>query len=78
MISASTSGSSRPQTATVSPMPAKDPKTNLMPTDNFTEKEISDLLKLGFPRVNVIAELRAASGDVTKATAALFAKSLKF
>jgi DNA damage-inducible protein 1 len=49
-----------------------------MPTDNFSENDVADLIKLGFNRPNVIAELRAASGNKTKATAALFAKSLKF
>lgn len=55
-----------------------DPKLNVLPTDNFTEKDVTDLLKLGFNREQVISELRYFRGDKTQSTAALFAKSLKF
>lgn len=55
-----------------------DPKVNILPTDNFTEKDLGDIIKLGFSREQVIAELRRFKGDKTQAIAALFAKSLKF
>lgn len=51
---------------------------NVLSTDKFTEKCVTDLVKLGFGRDKVIAELRYFNGDKTQATAALFAKSLKF
>ena len=46
-------------------------------SDNFTEQNVADLMKFGFAREQCIAELRESGGDVTKATAALLAKSLK-
>ena len=46
-------------------------------SDNFTEQNVADLMKFGFARDKCIAELRESNGDVTKATAALLAKSLK-
>ncbi|CAG9835300.1 unnamed protein product [Diabrotica balteata] len=45
---------------------------------NFTEADISDLVSMGFNREQVIFELKRFNGDKTQATAALFAKSLKF
>lgn len=51
---------------------------NVLSTDKFTEKCVTDLVKLGFGRDKVISELRYFNGDKTQATAALFAKSLKF
>ena len=50
----------------------------IQPGDNFTEQNVQDLMKYSFTRENVIQELRSANGDVKTATAALFAKSLKF
>ncbi len=35
-------------------------------------------MSYGFPRDKCIEELRNSNGDVTQATAALFAKSLQF
>ena len=57
---------------------SKDPKTTVMPDDKFTEENVTALMKYGFPREKCIEELRDKNGDVTQATAALFAKSLKF
>ena len=69
----------------------------IAPTDKFTEKQVQDLISLGFQRAQVhrfsthtkkiinakffckvMEELRRFNGDTTQATAALFAKSLKF
>ncbi|XP_036227138.2 protein DDI1 homolog 2 [Bactrocera oleae] len=46
--------------------------------DSFTESDVTDLVKLGYNRTDVIAELRRHSGNKTQATAALIAKSLRF
>lgn len=46
--------------------------------DTFTESDVADLVKLGYKRDDVIAELRRHNGNKTQATAALIAKSLKF
>lgn len=51
--------------------------TEVVESDKFSEQTVTDLMKFGFPRDKVIAELREYNGDVTKATAALLAKSLK-
>ena len=48
------------------------------PEDKFTEADINELVSLGFSRDKVLYELRHFAGDKIKATAALFAKSLKF
>lgn len=76
-VGASTSGGS--STATTASTTA-DPKTNdtILPTDKFTEADVGEITKLGFPRDKVFYELRTANGDKTQAMAALFAKSLKF
>lgn len=50
----------------------------ILSTDNFTEADLSELTKHGFPRDDAIFELRTANGNKTHALAALFAKSLKF
>ncbi|EFA03614.1 protein DDI1 homolog 2 isoform X2 [Tribolium castaneum] len=73
-LSNPTSGSSV-QGAKVTPAPSN---TQLLPTDKFTESDVKELTGLGFSREQVISELRAFNGDKTQATAALFAKSLKF
>ena len=39
--------------------------------------DVQTLMAYGFPRDKCIEELRAQNGDVTQATAALFAKSIK-
>ncbi|XP_069699339.1 protein DDI1 homolog 2 isoform X2 [Periplaneta americana] len=56
----------------------RDPSILILPTDNFGENEVRELVSLGFTREQVIAELRRFRGDKTQATAALFAKALKF
>ncbi|XP_032667306.1 protein DDI1 homolog 2 [Odontomachus brunneus] len=53
-------------------------ETTVYPHDPFTEVTVKELEALGFTRAQVIAELRRFKGDKTQATAALFAKSLKF
>ncbi|XP_054272073.1 protein DDI1 homolog 2 isoform X2 [Macrosteles quadrilineatus] len=55
-----------------------DPSTTVLATDKFGEQEVKELVSLGFTREQVIAELRRFNGDKNQATAALFAKSLKF
>lgn len=56
----------------------RDPSILILPSDNFGENEVRELVSLGFTREQVIAELRRFRGDKTQATAALFAKALKF
>ena len=53
-------------------------KLEILPTDKFTEENVQTLMKYGFERAKCIEELRRNNGDMTQATAALFAKSLKF
>ncbi|KZC08847.1 PREDICTED: protein DDI1 homolog 2 [Dufourea novaeangliae] len=50
----------------------------ILPNDPFTEETVEEIGALGFTRAQVIAELRRLNGDKAQATAALFAKSLKF
>ncbi|KAI4465494.1 aspartyl protease ddi-related [Holotrichia oblita] len=50
----------------------------ISPSDKFTESDVNELVALGFARDKVYYELRQFNGDKTQATAALFAKSLKF
>uniref|UniRef100_A0A1L8DX69 Putative dna damage inducible protein n=1 Tax=Nyssomyia neivai TaxID=330878 RepID=A0A1L8DX69_9DIPT len=64
--------------STSSVVTPQNPALNILPTDNFTEKDIEEVTKMGFPREKVIAELRQFRGDKKQAVAALFAKSLKF
>lgn len=52
--------------------------SNQHPIEKFTEKQIQELVSMGFLRTQVIEELRRFDGDVIQATAALFAKSFKF
>merc|ERR1719300_135229 len=56
---------------------ANDPNV-IIPSDKFTEQNVKTLMAYGFPREKCIEELRANNGDEKSATAALFAKSLKF
>ncbi|XP_056645454.1 protein DDI1 homolog 2 [Diorhabda sublineata] len=49
-----------------------------VPIESFPETDVNDLISMGFSRDQVIFELRRFNGDKTQATAALFAKSLKF
>lgn len=76
-ILASTSGGSASSSSNTI-QKTLDPRINVISTDKFTEKCVSDLVKLGFGRDKVIAELRYFNGDKNQATASLFAKSLKF
>ncbi|KAI8115362.1 Protein DDI1 like protein 2 [Lucilia cuprina] len=46
--------------------------------DKFSENDVSDLVKMGFKRDEVIVELRRNNGNKTQAIAALIAKTLKF
>ena len=50
----------------------------ILPDDKFTEENVNALMKYGFPREQCVQELRVHGGDERAATAALFAKSLKF
>ncbi|XP_067637895.1 protein DDI1 homolog 2 [Eurosta solidaginis] len=51
---------------------------NVSSNDSFTENDVSDLVRLGYNRDDVIAELRRHNGNKTQATTALIAKSLRF
>lgn len=46
--------------------------------DKFGEQDVADIVKLGFTRKQAFEELRQFNGDKKMASAALFAKSLKF
>lgn len=59
------------------PSSAND-RESILPTDKFTETDVAEIVRNGFPRERAIAELRSANGNKTQALAALFAKSLKF
>ncbi|KAK0176552.1 hypothetical protein PV328_000673 [Microctonus aethiopoides] len=52
--------------------------TTISTSDPFTEANVKAIETLGFSRAQVIAELRRFNGDRIQATAALYAKSLKF
>jgi hypothetical protein len=59
-------------------MQTDEPKNkDILSDDKFTEADVQTLMAYGFPRDKSIQELRTQNGDVTQATAALFAKSLK-
>ena len=77
---ATTSGSvSKSATSTVtSQAAAAAANTSILPTDNFAEELVNEIVKLGFTRDKVLAELRSSKGDKTQAVAALIAKSFKF
>ena len=56
----------------------EDPKNkDILSTDKFSEADIQTLMAYGFARDKCIEELRECNGDVTQATASLFAKSIK-
>jgi len=65
--------STSPSSSRVAPDPDK-----VGPEDQFTEEDVKTLVTYGFSRQQCIAELRAKNGNVRDATAALFARSLKF
>ena len=50
---------------------------DILPQDKFSEANVQNLMTYGFPRDRCIEELKASNGDVTQATAALFAKSIR-
>ena len=59
-------------------MKKEEPKNkDISPEDKFTEENVQNLMSYGFPRDKCIEELKASNGDVTQATAALFAKSIR-
>jgi len=61
-----------------SEMKKEEPKNkDILPEDKFSEADVQTLMAYGFPRDKCIEELRTSNGDVTLATAALFAKSIK-
>ncbi|XP_055386976.1 protein DDI1 homolog 2 [Condylostylus longicornis] len=73
------SGSSDPDNnASCSTLLNQSQTTELTPNEKFTENDISEIVKLGFSREDVIEHLKKFHGDKTQATAALIAKSLKF
>ncbi|KAL1116377.1 hypothetical protein AAG570_004852 [Ranatra chinensis] len=76
--SAGGSGNNSGVTSPTSRANPMDTLVNILPTDNFTENEVKELVCFGFTREQVIGELRRFNGDKKQATAALFAKSLKF
>ena len=56
----------------------EEPKNkDILQEDKFSEADVQTLMAYGFPRDKCIEELRTQNGDVTQATAALFAKSIK-
>merc|ERR1719187_3075580 len=61
-----------------SEMKKEEPKNkDILPEDKFSEADVQTLMAYGFPRDKCIEELRTSNGDVTLATAALFAKSIR-
>lgn len=74
---ASNSSSGAQQHPNVAPLGQVN-ESQILPNDRFTETDIKELTSLGFTREQVVSELRRFNGDKTQATAALFAKSLKF
>lgn len=75
---ASTSASSSSNNSNTTNITQNLQNTTIKPSDNFSEKDVEDIIKLGFKREDAIAELRRNNGNKTQAMAALFAKSLKF
>lgn len=57
---------------------SSDSSLELKSTDRFSEKDVQDIVGLGFTRAQVMQALRSFNGDTTQATASLFAKSLKY
>jgi DNA damage-inducible protein 1 len=55
-----------------------DNNQRVLPSDKFVENDVTELMKNGFKRMDVINELRKFKGDKTQALAALFAKSIVF
>lgn len=70
------SGQSRANSSSASSLSSSE--NIVLPHDPFTEATVVEIVSLGFTRAQVLAELRRLNGDKAQATAALFAKSLKF
>ncbi|UYV66344.1 DDI2 [Cordylochernes scorpioides] len=63
---------------TAAPTPAAPATANsILASDKFKEQDIQTLTKMGFARQQAIEELRRFNGDVTRASVALLAKSIK-
>jgi len=74
-------GSSAPESASTakaaSPVAAATHSSeDILPTDPFKENDVTNMMAMGFSRLNSIAELRKVGGDANLAIANLFAKSL--
>jgi len=57
---------------------ASTPQPPAQAPDNFPESVVQEIVKMGFPRDQVLFELRRFNGDKTQAVAALFAKAFTF
>lgn len=69
-ITQSTSGTQR--------INLNNPEESILPSDQFGETEVEEIVALGYSRRQAILELRRFGGDKTKAIVALVAKTLKF
>lgn len=52
------------------------PEPVVPPPEPFTDKDLENMMKMGFSRESCVTELRKVAGDVNMAVANLFAKSL--
>lgn len=73
--SAKESGGAGPSASSSAPT---DSSFRVLPTDKFTENDVTELMKNGFKRPDVVSELRKFNGNKTQALAALFAKAIVF
>merc|ERR1719312_364967 len=55
---------------------ANQSSSDILPTDNFKESDVANMVVMGLSREASIAELRKNGGDVNVAVATLFAKSI--
>jgi len=55
---------------------ANPSSSDILPTDNFKESDVANMVAMGLSREASIAELRKNGGDVNVAVATLFAKSI--
>ncbi|XP_059090353.1 protein DDI1 homolog 2-like isoform X2 [Tigriopus californicus] len=74
----STSTSTISGSSSSSSSAASGDSSDILASDKFTDEHVRKLMGYGFSRDKCIAELRGNQGDMEQATAALFAKSLKF
>ncbi|UYV66346.1 DDI2 [Cordylochernes scorpioides] len=70
-------GSSSSVTAAPTPAAPAATANSILASDKFKEQDIQTLTKMGFARQQAIEELRRFNGDVTRASVALLAKSIK-